>query len=155
MTKLYYFLLLLSFLSKHALAQVGVEFNEEKPHHLSVLTGGSYIEEKDDTFSTVGIDYEYRVDKLLGLGSVVEQTFGDVEATTVLAVADIHVWYGLIFQVGPGVEFVDDETFAIGRAGVLYEVEFENEFTISPQLHYDLSSSEDTVVFGIALGKVF
>lgn len=154
--KLYYFLwLFLCFSSAQVLAQFDVEFDKEKPHHLSVLTGGSYIDEIDDTFFTFGVDYEYRFNRLLGLGSVVERTFGDVEAATILAVADIHVWRGLVFQVGPGAEFVEDKTFIIGRMGTLYEIELEHEFTISPQFHYDLSNHEDTIVFGIAIGKAF
>lgn len=138
-----------------ASAQIDVEHEEETPHHLSIIVGGSYIDEVDDTFFTLGLDYEYRLNTLIGVGAVVEQTFGEVEATTLLAVTDIHIWKGLAFQIGPGIEFVDDETFAVGRFGVLYEVEFGEGFTVSPQLHYDLSNGEDAVVFGLAIGRAF
>lgn len=124
------------------------------PHHLSVLTGGTALVDEDHTAFTLGIDYEYRVSDFLGLGVVVEQAFGDIDATTLLAVADLHLWRGFIAQVGPGVEFVDGNSHAALRLGVLYEVEFENGFTLSPQLHYDFSH-EDAVVFGFAIGKAF
>ncbi len=138
-----------------ASAQIDVEFNENKRHHISTVIAGSYIDEADETVFTLGIDYEYRVSEFLGLGAVVEYAFGELDATTVLAVADLHLWRGLALQVGPGIEFVDDETFAIGRIGALYEHELPNEFTISPQLHYDISGGEDTIVFGIAIGRAF
>lgn len=142
-------------LPAQAFAQIDVEYHEDKPHHLSVIVGGSYIKEIDDTFFTLGVDYEYRVNELIGLGIVAEQTFGEVEATTLLAVSDIHLWRGLALQVGPGVEFVDGETFVVGRVGALYEIELEHHFTIAPQLHYDISGGEDAIVFGIGIGRAF
>ena len=148
-------LLFLIALPHYAWAQVDVEHHEEKRHHLSIFTGGSYIDEADETVFTLGIDYEYRVNPLLGLGFVAEQAFGELDATTLIAVADIHLWKGFVVQVGPGIEFVDDETFAVGRIGALYEVEFEHEITLSPQIHYDISGGEDAIVFGLAVGKSF
>lgn len=129
--------------------------NAAKPHHLSVFVGGTHIDEEDETAVTIGVDYEYRVSDLLGLGFVVEQALGEIDSTTVLAVADIHLIHGLAVQVGPGIEFVDDTEFAIARLGMLYEVELGDHFTISPQFHYDLSEAEDAIVFGVAVGRAF
>jgi len=148
-------LALLFMMPAQAFAQIDVEFHEEKPHHLSVVIGGSHINAIDETVFTLGVDYEYRINELIGFGFVIEQAFGEVDATTLIAVSDIHLWRGLALQVGPGIEFVDDETFAVGRIGMLYEFELEQEFTIGPQLHYDISGGEDTIVFGLAVGKAF
>jgi len=142
-------------LSTQASAQVDVEYDEENRHHLSAVIGGSYIPEIEETVFTLGVDYEYRVNRLLGVGFVAEQTFADVDGTTLIAVADIHLWRGLAIQVGPGIELVDDVTYAIGRLGTLYEIELEHEFTIAPQVHYDFSEGEDAIVFGIGIGKAF
>lgn len=145
----------------NALLSVGVladgqhqAVHHSAPHHLSVLVGGTDLVNEDHTAVTLGLDYEYRVSEFLGLGFVVEQAFGDIDATTLLAVADLHLWHGLIAQVGPGVEFVDGNSHAALRLGMLYEFEFEGGFTLSPQLHYDFSH-EDALVFGIALGRAF
>jgi hypothetical protein len=62
---------------------------------------------------------------------------------------------GFAIQTGPGVEFVDDESFFVTRLGALYEFEIGEDFTLSPQLHYDFSTGEDAIVFGIAIGKAF
>ncbi|MEO0881293.1 MAG: hypothetical protein AAFY34_01055 [Pseudomonadota bacterium] len=145
--------------SGSAWSQIDVEFDEDNRQHVSLVLGGTSIPSADETAFTIGIDYEYRLNRLIGVGAVVEHAVGDIDATTLLAVADIHIWKGLAIQAGPGVEFADEgettETFAIGRIGALYEVEIEERFTIAPQVHYDISSGPDAVVFGLALGVAF
>lgn len=137
-----------------AYAQIEVEFNEEERHHLSIITGGSALTGESESAFTLGLDYEYRISRLIGVGIVAEQAFGDLDATTLLAVADIHVWRGFAFQVGPGVEFIDNESHFVARLGALYEFEFGEGYTVSPQVHYDFST-EDTIVFGLAFGVAF
>lgn len=127
----------------------------EPRHHLSLVVGATHVDAADETAFTLGGDYEYRVNHTLGLGVVAEQAFGALDATTVLAVADIHLWHGLALQTGPGIEFAEGEEFALGRLGVLYEFELGDHFTAAPQLHYDLSEGEDAMVFGVAIGRAF
>lgn len=124
----------------------------EHPHHISVLFSGTF--EKDETAASVGLDYEYRVSDFLGLGGVVERAFGQIDATTLLAVADLHLTPQFIIQTGPGVEFKEGEVDVAYRVGVLYEFEGRG-YTISPQLHYDWVTGEDSVVAGIAIGYGF
>lgn len=158
MKKFISILLLLCLSPAYAVAQIDVEHHEDKPHHLSVVLAGTHIDAADETAFTLGVDYEYRINRLIGVGAVAEYAFDDIDALTLLAVADVHLWRGLALQIGPGVEFVDEgeetETFAIGRIGALYELDFEG-YTISPQFHYDISSGEDAIVFGLALGVAF
>lgn len=148
------------------------------PHHLSLFVGATDLKRKaegaerdmapaegeaeagleeereDDTAATFALDYEYRLSQFVGLGAVVEQTTGSFDATTLLAVADIHLYKGFVLQVGPGVEFIENQTNAVGRIGGLYEFEF-GRFTVSPQAHYDVTDAEDSTVFGIAFGMNF
>lgn len=123
------------------------------PHHISLFQGGTSID-GDGLAYTIGIDYEYRVSELLGLGVVAEYAFGDIDATTLLAVADIHIYRGLIMQIGPGVELGSSDHF-VTRVGALYELEW-GPFTLSPQFHVDFTEgAEDALVFGIAVGRAF
>ncbi len=124
----------------------------EHPHHISVLFSGTF--EQDESAPSVGLDYEYRVSEFLGLGGVAERAFGQIDATTLLAVADLHLTRQFIIQTGPGVEFLEGESAAAYRLGVLYEFEGRG-YTVSPQLHYDWVSGEDSVVAGIAIGYGF
>ncbi|MEL6258644.1 MAG: hypothetical protein AAFQ67_06290 [Pseudomonadota bacterium] len=137
-----------------AKAQVDVHHDEERPHHASLLVAGTTIPSEDETAFTIGGDYEYRLNTLLGVGAVAEHAFGEIDATTLLAVADIHVWRGLAVQVGPGVEIIDGDIHAAGRIGALYELEIGEGVTLAPQLHYDISE-ENGVVFGVAFGRAF
>lgn len=122
-------------------------------HHLSVFLGATNLE--GTTAFTQGIDYEYRVNEVLGLGGVAEFAMGDIDATTLLAVADIHFDNGLIVQVGPGFEFGEEEDIFVARVGALYEFEF-GKYTVSPQVHYDdHAGSEDAFVVGLAFGFSF
>jgi hypothetical protein len=125
------------------------------PHHLSLVFAITHDRGQGDNAFTLGLDYEYRLNSFLGLGAVIaEHAFGDVDATTFLAVADLHVWRGLAFQTGPGVEFIDSEMEWVYRLGALYEIEF-GELTVSPQIHYDATSSEDAILYAIAVGYYF
>ena len=124
------------------------------PHHFSVLLADTHIDGEGNN-ATLGLDYEYRVSSLLGLGTVLEHASGDLEATTLLAVTDVHLYEGLIMQIGPGYEHRDGDNVFVARTGFLYEFEYEN-FTLSPQLHWDYHSGEtNAFVAGIALGFSF
>lgn len=131
------------------------EAGRETRHHLSAVIGGTHIPHEDETAFTLGIDYEYRLNQTLGLGFVAERAFGPVDATTMLAVADIHLGGGFAIQTGPGVEFVNDESFFVARLGALYELELGDDVTIAPQLHYDFSGHDDAIVFAIGIGRAF
>ncbi|MCG8414312.1 MAG: hypothetical protein MI746_08850 [Pseudomonadales bacterium] len=148
------FILPLFLISNTGSAQESHNFFEA-PHHLSVLLGDTHIDGEGDN-ATIGIDYEYRISELTGLGFVLEHAFGDLEATTLLAVADIHLHEGWVMQIGPGYEWEEEEDTFVGRIGILYEFEWENGFTLSPQLHWDYhDGSHNAFVAGFALGFAF
>lgn len=131
---------------------------KERPHHLSVFPSGTRTtgSENEDAF-TVGLDYEYRVSELLGVGAVGEFAFGPIDATTLLAVADFHIWRGLGIQTGPGAVVEDGESpHFVYRFGALYEFEFGSGFTLSPQIHCDLIDGlENELIYGLAFGFSF
>ena len=124
----------------------------EAPHHLSVLISDTI--EEDESAASVGLDYEYRTTEFLGLGMVVERAFDEIDATTVLVVADLHITNQFIIQTGPGVEFVDGEEESAYRLGMLYEFE-RGGYTVSPQVHHDWTSGEDAFIIGLAFGYGF
>jgi hypothetical protein len=124
------------------------------PHHFSVLAGETH-ENGEGNNATLGIDYEYRINPLLGLGVIVEHAYGELDATTLLGVADFHVYEGFIVQVGTGFEHKESENIFVATLGFLYEIEYEN-FTLSPQVHWGYHEGEpNAVVAGIALGFSF
>ncbi|MEO0975040.1 MAG: hypothetical protein AAFX85_18285 [Pseudomonadota bacterium] len=135
------------------------------PHHgshLSVLAGTTI--HGGDAARTYGLDYEFRFDDLLGIGAVAEHAVAPVEATTFLAVADLHVWRELAVQTGPGAELLHDphgtsastQVRFVYRVGMLYEFALGGT-TISPQLHYDMvpGGVDNSVVAALAFGRGF
>lgn len=125
------------------------------PHHVSIVVGGSLAEDEEHA-ATVGIDFEYRVSGFLGVGGVFEHAGHPIEATTLLATADLHLWRGLALQTGPGAIITSEETSFAYRFGLLYEFELGDRWTLSPQLHYDLQQGHpDEFVYLLALGVTF
>ena len=125
---------------------------KEEPHHFSVLSALTF--EGSELAPSVGLDYEYRTSEFLGLGSVLEYAFENIDATTLLAVADLHFTPSFIMQTGPGVEWIEGTSEFVYRLGVLYEWEISG-LTISPQIHYDFTSDDDAIITGVACGFAF
>lgn len=133
------------------------ETSHARKQHLSVFLGDTVLlrpGESDYNAFTIGVDYEYRVNQLFGAGFVAEYATGPIDATSLLAALDVHIHKGLVMQLGLGVEFIEGTSNELGRIGVLYEFEFGHT-TLSPQFHWDVTSAEDSLVFGIAIGRNF
>ncbi|MEL6950399.1 MAG: hypothetical protein AAGM16_09850 [Pseudomonadota bacterium] len=127
----------------------------ESPHHVSLLLGATELVDEGDVGFTYGIDYEYALDERLGLGFVIERAEGDVGATSLFAVADIHLSRHLVLQVGPGFEWGEAEDVGAFRVGGYYEWELD-EMTFATTLSYDIADGEDdSVVIGFLIGFKF
>lgn len=138
-------------------ASTTVAAEEHDRFHTSLFVGTTVITEgelQDTGAPTLGVDLEYQFTRRFGLGTVVERAFGSIDSTTALAVADIHIGDRFVLQVGPGVEWIDDESYAVGRIGVFYEIEFDG-FIIAPAINYDISEGEDSLVLGANIGLAF
>ncbi len=133
---------------------------EERYHLLTFLALGTYEYEFEGvTVATLGVDYEWRFSPLLGVGFVAEHALEDINETTVLAVADVHVWRSFVIQIGPGAAIVTEpeepvRTEFAFRVGLIYEIEL-GRLAITPQLHYDYTTGKDAVVFGSGIGWRF
>ena len=124
------------------------------PFHISVLQADTIVKGKGGN-ATLGIDMEYRLNSRLGLGAVIEYAWGELDATTVLAVADIHLGEGWVMQIGPGIEYSHGEEIVVSRLGLIYEFEL-NHYTFAPQVHWDYHDGEkNSVVAGFSVGFSF
>ena len=131
------------------------EIWEFKPHHLSALTAFTYSEDGEGAF-TFGVDYEYRVNAFVGIGTVIEHAYKPFKATTILAAVDLHVWKGLAIQTGPGVVIEEEHEFFAYRLGAIYEFELAGGLTLSPQLHYDfIDGTGNEWIAALAFGTNF
>ena len=141
-----------------AYAEIKREHETHKKNHISIITGATHVPEEDLTAFTIGLDFERELTENIGVGFVVERALGELEATSIFAVTDIHLGQGFVIQAGPGLEFVNSETLAVGRIGLFYEIDIESQFgdiILAPSFSYDISEAEDSLVFGLAFGTKF
>jgi len=148
------------------------ESAEEAFHknHLSLFTGGT-TESSDGSTSTafsLGLDYERRLSRLVGLAGGGELVFGGEEREALVGLYFIlHAMEGLVLAAGPGLEFAKEghaegeeesgtETHAGLRIGVLYEFEVGHRYSIAPSVYTDfIEGKEPTLVWGLAFGVGF
>ena len=148
--KILYLTLMLIVLPLLALSQEKENGNEEeKKSSLSVFIGGTT--NKDATAFTIGLDYQYRINKLIGVGLVLDYATPEIKSLLLAPAAFFHLWHFEIV-VAPGAEFSGDEVSFVFRTGVSYEFEL-NRFTISPSLLFDTERSDEvSLVYGVAFG---
>lgn len=131
------------------------ETEEEGRNELALFLGGTHTSE-DDAFS-VGLDYEYRVNRLFGIGGVVEYTGADFRDWIVGLPLCLHPWRELKVFLAPGVDFdrPDGETYFLLRVGTEYGFAIGNGFEIAPALNVDFTSEETALVYGLSFARKF
>jgi hypothetical protein len=130
----------------------GEEFLEYR-HHIAVSLGNTHTEEDEDAF-TVGVDYEYRLSSLIGVGVLGEYATGGLDTWVVGVPFALHPGAGWRLVAMPGMEIADDETAFLFRVGAGYEFEIER-FTLMPEVNADFVDGETNLFFGASLGVKF
>jgi hypothetical protein len=133
------------------------EPDEFARHGLELFLGaGTKLADTGNTTDFgVGIGYEFRFVRWIGVGVTGEYMTGVFRDGVLLFPVYAHPWRGLRFEIAPGVEFSDDpEEFAI-RFGAAYEIELFRGLSISPEFNVDLVDGETTLVYGASLGWGF
>jgi hypothetical protein len=138
-------LLLFVFLPGNIWGQEEKEEPEGKSD-ISLFLGGS--SNFDETAFTIGVDYQYRISRVFGVGAILDHAAGDIKSTLVAPALFLHV-KKLSFTVAPGAEFSDDDTAMVLRVGAQYHFEL-SRFSIIPAIFYDTERNGDpTWVYGL------
>ena len=125
---------------------------EEARNELAVFLGVTTNE--DATAFTFGLDYQYRISPIVGIGALVDHAAGDIKSTLVGPALLLHFrkWE---FTLAPAAEFLEDETVAAVRFGLEYEIKLP-KFSISPAVNVDFErSGSPAAVYGLAFSKEF
>jgi len=123
-------------------------------HHVGVFFGGTHDYNSEDAV-TVGLDYEYRLTKLLGAMAFIDYAGGNIESSVVGAGLFFHPGGDLRLLTAVGDEVHHGHSEFVARLGALYDFHIEN-WTLSPTLMVDiLESGELNVIYGIGLGRGF
>ena len=139
-------------------------------HHVSLFLGvtdGPILKEvereglepielsKDEQEFTIGLDYIYRLNRLWGVGVLIDYATGDFKSWVAGVPVVLHATNQLKFLLAPGFEDRSSESreFLL-RLGVSYDFEIGG-FTIAPIFNVDFVDSEEIFVYGVNLGKGF
>lgn len=129
----------------------GEKEEKEGKNEIAVFLGATTNE--DATAFTYGLDYQYRISKLIGVGALVDHAAGDMKSTLVAPAFILHV-RKFSFKIAPGLEF-SDETTAVLRVGAEYEIKI-SKIAISPAIFFDTERSEKpSLVYGLSFGFEF
>ena len=126
----------------------------EKRHNIGLTAGGHHaIDEGSDKGPIVGAQYEYRLNRLFGIGGTVEYVAGDFSKWAITLPIFFHPYAGWEFRVAPGVEIEDDETFLSGNVGVSYEFELNEQWVLQPDA--ELTFTKEDIFLSYSLGLTF
>lgn len=112
--------------------------------------GGAVVFEDQRAF-TLGLDYEYRLNRYWGVGALVDYAGKDYRSWVAGVPLVLHPGGEWKLYAAPGLE--DGEEFLV-RAGVMYDFEV-GRFSIAPALNVDFVDGEEVLVYGVNIGKGF
>ena len=136
-------------------AQDGDDEEEEPKSEVAIVIVGTYESESEESFFTLGAEYEYRFIPKLGVSAAVEWVFESDGREFVFVVPVVyHVTGGLRLLAGPGFEHEDDTSFLF-RVGVNYAFEFGGRYAVIPALEFDFINGEDSVTEAVIYGVNF
>jgi len=117
-------------------------------HSLGAFIG---FTDRHDTDITVGAEYEYRPDRQLSFGALVELTpdaYGNSSATVAMGTVNFRLQPRLKLTGGIGYEFNDFDDSLRFRIGAGYDA-IQGPFTVTPRVSVDFGDNREHVVFGV------
>jgi hypothetical protein len=121
-------------------------------HTLAVFLGDTY-DDGDHGF-TLGLDYEYRLSRWLGLGGMVDFVgSGDREYVVGIPVF-LHATKRLTFELAAGLERSDGSSNALVRLGAMYGIPL-GPVELVPTVALDFVDGDTVYVFGAAFAWDF
>ncbi len=135
---------------------VATETSEVGTHALNLFAGASLTESEEGV--SVGLDYEYRVTDLFGVGAFVDVAGGDFRSVALGAAVYIHPIERVVLVVGPGFDVDGSDGAFLLRLGGFYEfpVGKAGKYVIAPAVYYDfVDGHENVIVIGVSFGVKF
>ena len=122
-------------------------------HHVALFLGNTHDDHGEDAFTT-GLDYEYRLTDLLGIGALIDWAGGDMKSTVVGAVLFVHPCKNARLLAAAGNEHRHGEDEFIVRLGVGYDIH-ASDWTLSPLVEVDFLEHGENWIYGVSLGRGF
>jgi hypothetical protein len=150
-------LLLMTLIAGPALSEESVDTHHEEGHEnindVALFLGNTH--HGDENGFSVGLDYEQRLNRILGAGGLLEYSVGDFHSWVVAASLFIHPYKGFRLILAPGFETKDNRSNFLFRTGVAYQFEIGDKWSISPEYNVDFVHNETVQVYGVSFGFGF
>lgn len=125
----------------------------EKEAPVEGESGGGEVVFEDQRAFTVGLDYEYRLNKRWGVGALIDFAGKDFRSWVAGVPLVLHPGGAWKLYAAPGLEDKETEDAAfLVRAGVMYDFEIGG-FSVAPAFNVDFVDSEEVLVYGVNIGK--
>jgi hypothetical protein len=121
-----------------------------EPHSTLGVFLGDTTENRRDGL-TLGLEYEYRLNEVVGIGLTAEHVGGAFDTNVIAIPIAAHRGRWKLYA-GPGIEFSDDGDEPLFRIGAEYGFHY-GSLEISPQLDLDFVNGERLFVFGLVIAR--
>lgn len=145
-----------------------VSHDHHSKHHVAIFNGATTVSSHEITAYTIGVDYEYRISNLLGMGVIGEliNTESNEFVTGISVIA--HPIKGLKFVAAPLIVYcvphqtdehhvdthhIEREANLFFRIGAGYDFHL-GKFSVGPSINYDFGKAQ-AISYGISLGIGF
>lgn len=137
-------------------------------HHVAVFNGGTTIFSHEITAYTIGVDYEYRISKLVGMGFLGEIIMTESNEIVTGISVFAHPIKGLKFVAAPLIVYskphqtdehhvdahdIKRESHLFFRIGAGYDFHF-GKFSVGPSINYDIGKVK-AINYGLSVGVGF
>ncbi len=150
-------LLLVTFIAVPALSEESGYSHHEEGHEnsddVALFLGASHS--ADENGFSVGLDYEHRLNSMLGVGGLVEYSAGNFDSWVVAAPLFVHPYEGFRLSFAPGFETKESSSNFLFRIGLAYQFEIGHKWLISPEYNIDFVHHETVHVYGVSFGLGF
>jgi hypothetical protein len=121
-----------------------------------IILFGGVTQDGGEVGASIGLEYEYRINPLFGIGAFGEYAGGDFDTWVFGIPGFIHPYAGWFIRLAPGLEFEGSETLYLFRTGVGYEFELSPRWGLAPEFNVDLLEGGKTeFVYGLSLSYGF
>ncbi len=127
-------------------------------NHISMFLGATQAEkhhgERDDPGFSIGIDYERRLNQVIGVGFLADWVVEGNREYLLGIPLFLHVGRHAKFQLAPGWHKLNEEHEDgwVFRTGFGWGFEV-GKITLTPALYYDITENENIFVAGLEIGK--
>lgn len=130
----------------------GAQSDQERRDSASVFVGNT--QDGSSHGFTIGLEYEYKLTKLIGVGGFLQYAGGDFDAVAIGVPVTFHPLGGWAFRLAPGLHF-NSGTDLLFRAGVGYDFEVAPRWSVAPEFNVDFVDGDTHLVYGVSAAYEF